>query len=127
MNKHLGIALVSIILIGGGVYAYLQSSSSRSYPSPSEALGTVQSAAVATTTYAMAEVAQHASQNDCWVVVNNTVYNMTSFISEHPGGARAITQTCGADGTSIYAGERAHTEPGAPEQMVTFAIGTVQG
>lgn len=33
------------------------------------------------------DVAQHASPDDCWVVVNGKVYDLTTFAPNHPGGA----------------------------------------
>ena len=40
--------------------------------------------------YTMAEVAKHTSKTDCWVVVEGQVLDVTSFLSEHPGGELAI-------------------------------------
>ena len=34
------------------------------------------------------DVAQHSSENDCWVIVHGKVYDVTSFLSEHPGGKK---------------------------------------
>jgi cytochrome b involved in lipid metabolism len=33
-----------------------------------------------------AEVSIHSSRNDCWVVVNGQVWDVTSFMKTHPGG-----------------------------------------
>jgi len=56
----------------------------------------------------MAQVAQHASKTDCWLVVSGSAYNATSYIYEHPGGSGSIIRSCGKDVTSDYSGERAH-------------------
>lgn len=37
------------------------------------------------------EVAKHASAEDCWVVVNGKVYDLTAFAPNHPGGAQSMT------------------------------------
>lgn len=34
-----------------------------------------------------AEVARHAAPDDCWVVVDGTVWDLTEFAPTHPGGA----------------------------------------
>lgn len=36
-----------------------------------------------------AEVAKHNSPNDCWILVNGKVYDLTKFAPEHPGGAES--------------------------------------
>ena len=35
----------------------------------------------------VAEVAKHAEPDNCWIVVNNKVYDLTKFAPDHPGGA----------------------------------------
>ncbi|MCL4354401.1 hypothetical protein M1349_02915 [Patescibacteria group bacterium] len=51
-----------------------------------------------------AEVAKHSSSGDCWMIINNKVYNVTSYVSAHPGGTGSISAYCGKDGTSAFAG-----------------------
>lgn len=53
-------------------------------------------------TYTTAQVATHNTSSDCWVIVNGNVYNLTSFISQHPGGASAIISECGKNGTTAF-------------------------
>ena len=50
----------------------------------------------------MADVQKHNNQSSCWTVVNNGVYDLTSFVSAHPGGSQAILNLCGIDGTSAF-------------------------
>merc|ERR1712232_653996 len=50
----------------------------------------------------MAEVAKHTSKTDCWVVVAGQVLDVTSFLSEHPGGELAILTFAGKDATEEF-------------------------
>jgi len=53
-------------------------------------------------TYTPADVAAHATAGNCWVIFENKVYDVTSYLSAHPGGAGAITPYCGADLTAPF-------------------------
>eukprot|EP00448_Togula_jolla_P024662 CAMPEP_0170591762 /NCGR_PEP_ID=MMETSP0224-20130122/12574_1 /TAXON_ID=285029 /ORGANISM="Togula jolla, Strain CCCM 725" /LENGTH=1051 /DNA_ID=CAMNT_0010915643 /DNA_START=49 /DNA_END=3204 /DNA_ORIENTATION=+ len=52
--------------------------------------------------YTMEEVAKHTTKQDCWVVVNGQVLDVTSFLSEHPGGELAILTFAGKDATEEF-------------------------
>ena len=52
-------------------------------------------------TYALADVAAHATAADCWTAISGKVYDITAAIPTHPGG-QAITQACGKDGTTLF-------------------------
>jgi cytochrome b involved in lipid metabolism len=49
----------------------------------------------------MDEVSKHADQNSCWMVIDNNVYDVTSYVSQHPGGDM-ILSGCGKDATSMF-------------------------
>jgi len=40
-------------------------------------------------------LSEHNSKEDCWIVYNKKVYDMTSYIPRHPGGEDKIAQNCG--------------------------------
>ena len=44
------------------------------------------------------EFAKHNSKDDCWVHFRGKVYDVTAWLSKHPGGADKIAQFCGKDG-----------------------------
>ena len=54
------------------------------------------------TTINLKEVSKHSSPSDCWMVVNKKVYDVTSSISSHPGGAGEIIKYCGQDATKAF-------------------------
>lgn len=55
----------------------------------------------------VAEVQKHNTAKDCWTVVNSNVYDLTSYIARHPGGAAVLTSICGKDGTNAFSGQHA--------------------
>ncbi|RAL15847.1 FMN-dependent alpha-hydroxy acid dehydrogenase [Aspergillus homomorphus CBS 101889] len=49
-----------------------------------------------------AEVAKHNTPESCWVILYGKVYDVTDFLSEHPGGAKIILKLAGKDATEEY-------------------------
>ena len=41
----------------------------------------------------VAEVVKHARKDDCWIVVNGKVYDLTNFAPSHPGGPESMMAT----------------------------------
>jgi len=52
--------------------------------------------------YTAEEVAKHTSKTDCWVILHGKVLNVTSFLSQHPGGELAIMTFAGKDATHEF-------------------------
>ncbi|KAM0750645.1 mitochondrial fmn-dependent dehydrogenase [Meredithblackwellia eburnea MCA 4105] len=48
------------------------------------------------------EVQKHRSADDCWVIINGIVYDLTDFIKNHPGGVKAILDNAGRDATKLF-------------------------
>ncbi|CCD24783.1 FMN-dependent alpha-hydroxy acid dehydrogenase NDAI_0D04700 [Naumovozyma dairenensis CBS 421] len=48
------------------------------------------------------ELMKHNTPEDCWVVINNQVYDLTTFIQVHPGGPNIIRSNAGKDVTAIF-------------------------
>ena len=48
------------------------------------------------------ESALHNQCHDCWLIAHGKVYDVTAFMSRHPGGDRAILRKAGADATVDY-------------------------
>ncbi|KAI1078296.1 L-lactate dehydrogenase [Whalleya microplaca] len=46
-----------------------------------------------------AEVAKHNTRESCWLVIHSKVYDVTSFLEEHPGGPIILLKQGGADAT----------------------------
>merc|ERR1712241_739953 len=52
--------------------------------------------------YTAEEVAKHTTKEDCWVILHGNVLNVTSFLSQHPGGELAILTFAGKDATAEF-------------------------
>ena len=50
----------------------------------------------------MEEVAKHVAMDDAWTVIRGTVYDVTEWLEDHPGGKRILLSACGQDSTEEY-------------------------
>lgn len=55
--------------------------------------------------YTAADVAKHRTTASCWTIIGSSVYDLTSFIPQHPGGKGAVTSLCGKNGTAAFNGQ----------------------
>ncbi|SDR86033.1 cytochrome b5-like heme/steroid binding domain-containing protein [Agrococcus carbonis] len=70
------------------------------------------------------EVAQHDDSASCWVAIEGTVYDVTTWITRHPGGPDRILGICGTDATDAFTAQ--HGGAALPaEQLSQFAIGAL--
>lgn len=78
----------------------------------------------AETTYTLGQVAANNTQASCWSIVNGFVYNITTYIKYHPGGANSISKICGRDGTSTFSKQHGGTSSIAVI-LSTYKIGVL--
>lgn len=45
--------------------------------------------------FELEEVKKHTREDDCWLVVDGDVYDVTEFLDEHPGGFDIIISNTG--------------------------------
>ncbi|OOQ82121.1 Cytochrome b2, mitochondrial [Penicillium brasilianum] len=48
------------------------------------------------------QISEHKTPDDCWIVVDNQVWDVTDFLDEHPGGSSIILKYAGHDATKAY-------------------------
>ena len=76
-----------------------------------------------TPNYTLAQVQTHNNSSSCWSAIGNNVYDLTSWINQHPGGKQAILSLCGKDGTAAFEGQ--HGGQRRPEnELASLKIGT---
>lgn len=77
-----------------------------------------------TVTLSSAEISTHNSKSDCWSIVKGNVYNLTSYVSRHPGGQSVIANICGKDGSNSFTNQ--HSNQSLPNNTLSgFLLGAV--
>ncbi|KAH0643377.1 hypothetical protein KY289_034351 [Solanum tuberosum] len=71
--------------------------------------------------FTMEEAAEHNTKDDCWVVIDGKVYDVSSYLDEHPGGDDVLLGVTGQDATDEF--EDAGHSKSARELMEKFFIG----
>jgi len=129
MKKIIWILLILIVL-GGGYYFFRSKTNNTNYNNVDQNnLSTINTATASTTTtasstktYTLTDVATHSSSGSCWSAISGKVYNLTSWIGKHPGGAQAILAICGKDGTQAFNGKHG-MDPRAKGVLPNFYLG----
>jgi len=70
-----------------------------------------------------AELSNHSTEEDCWVLLNGIVYDITPFLAEHPGGPNVVTNLAGDDITEAF-NDQGHSE-NAKEIAKKYEIGLI--
>lgn len=127
-SKNITIIIILLVMaLGGGAAVLLL----KSDPKPEDTTAVTKE----NTPYTTEQVAQHASKTDCWTIIDGSVYNITSYVARHPGGAE-ILRACGTDATTLFkqretpsgesVGSGSPHSPSAESQLSSLLIGTVK-
>lgn len=118
------VIILVLVLILGGSYFLLKTQPTPTNPVTASTQTTSTDSGIVAM-YSREQVATHNNSTDCWTIIGSSIYNLTSWITEHPGGERAIISLCGKDGTTAF--ESQHGGQGKPEKILsTFFIGTLK-
>lgn len=69
-------------------------------------------------------MSKHNNQNDCWMAIEGNVYDVTSYIDQHPDGI-SIVKGCGMNATNLFKKVRKH-DPRGVELLPNYLIGTLK-
>ncbi len=105
------IAIVGLIVAGLAYRSNQYTSTTDTTASPTPTTNIESAATAAPVVLTATEVAKHATAADCWTIIAGNVYNLTTYISRHPGGD-AIAMACGRDGTIMF--QERMTDDGEP-------------
>ncbi len=96
--KKLGLVTLIIAVVLVGLFYALKSNKHSSQDASTQNKSTVRAT---TKKYTKEEVATHKTSGDCWTIINGKVYDITTYVSQHPGGAE-ILRACGIDATTLF-------------------------
>ena len=127
----IGTALVAAVVLGFAWVGLQNNSVTPSTPSqtsftmvPATNQTVTADASAAATSFTLADVATHGNASSCWSAINGKVYNLTSWINQHPGGPERILSICGTDGSSAFNAQHGGQSNPANE-LANFYIGTL--
>ena len=99
---HASIVFALLVVVSGVLYAARAIVSTARDPSSSKP---ARSSSEATERkIGRTEIAKHSALDDLWIIIDGKVYDVTNYVDEHPGGARAIAKNAGGDATKGFKG-----------------------
>ena len=78
--------------------------------------------------FTLEDVARHASPEDCWMAIDRSVYDLTSYLPEHPSKSGIVEPWCGKEATQAYRTKmkgRPHS-PEAYNLLTQYGIGVLE-
>jgi cytochrome b involved in lipid metabolism len=77
----------------------------------------------------VAELARHALPEDCWMAIRGGVYDVSTYLPEHPSPLKVVLPWCGREATEAYESKtrgRRHSAQ-ADELLARYRIGRLAG
>lgn len=133
-RKRTGLVLILLLMavIAAGTILAISNKDKESESIPAQSTQSTENNSKSLTTQ---EVQNHSTKDDCWTIIEGRVYDITSYISRHPGGGD-ILQACGQDGTSLFTERKTSSgdtvgsgtphSTNAANELAKLQIGTIQ-
>ncbi|CBH18405.1 cytochrome b5, putative [Trypanosoma brucei gambiense DAL972] len=67
------------------------------------------------------ELQKHAAEGDLWISIDEKVYDVTKYVSQHPGGVDTLLGVAGKDGTDDF-NSVGHSDI-AKEELKKYCVG----
>jgi cytochrome b involved in lipid metabolism len=121
MKKEFIFGLIMVLIVGGSLFFVFNK---REEKKQKIEIKKIEQETPKKSSFSMSDVAKHNSENDCWIVIDGKVYDVTSYIESHPGG-KVMANFCGQDGSLAFAtkGKNKPHSPAAYEILKTLYIG----
>jgi cytochrome b involved in lipid metabolism len=78
--------------------------------------------------YSLKDVASHNKASDCWMAIHGKVYDLTTYLPEHPSRPEIIERWCGKESSEAYDTKtkgRRHSQD-ADRQLDAYFIGDLK-
>ncbi|KAJ6149877.1 hypothetical protein N7471_001076 [Penicillium samsonianum] len=75
--------------------------------------------------FSLEQIAQHNTLEDAWVIIHGKVYDVTTYLDDHPGGRNVLTEVAGTDATDDF--DYVDHSDDALRKMETFQVGILSG
>ena len=109
-------------VVRGAYVAPTVSASPTPVPTPAPTVTATPTPSPTVAGYTMAQVRANNTAKSCWTAIDGYVYNLTNWISAHPGGAGAILFLCGTDGSNAFKAQ--HENQSRPAvRLDTYRLG----
>ncbi|MQL71528.1 hypothetical protein Taro_003870 [Colocasia esculenta] len=73
----------------------------------------------------LSDVSKHNTREDCWLVIAGKVYNVSTFLEDHPGGDEVLLASTGKDATDDF--EDVGHSSTARAMMDEYLVGEIDG
>ena len=74
--------------------------------------------------FSLEEINKHKTAKDCWIIIKDKVYDVTKFLSDHPGGKKVLVRVGGKDATEQF--YQLHKESVLEKVGKQYQIGTLK-
>lgn len=135
MKNKTNIILIILLVVIAGSFLFIKNSKKMDYKyekysdtyntDDSKIVSDVSNKTEPTNTYSLVEVAKHNNEQSCWTAISGNVYDVTSWIGQHPGGERAILSLCRKDGTSAFTNKHGG-QPRPEQELKNFLVGVLK-